>query len=480
MDLFEFAGTQAPEPDRPAASQGTRKRSPQAKTPAVKVFTVSQLTRKIRFLLEASLGQVWAAGEVSNVRRQASGHTYFTLKDAGAQLSCVLFRGDARFVKLEIQDGMQLKAFGEITVYETRGNYQMIVKKLEQEGQGALQARFEELKQKLSAEGLFSNDIKRAIPRFPQTLAVITSPTGAAVRDVLNVLKRRAPWVRTIVVPAPVQGAHAHSNIAAAINLLNSNTTTGLPHIDTIILCRGGGSIEDLWSFNEEDVARAIHACSIPIISAIGHEIDFTISDFAADLRAPTPSAAAELAVPDRESLSRQLNEWQTSLKTRTNRRLNHLRQQLDWQVKGSLSREPQRVIRERSMQLDNLTETLDQTAADQLTLAQSRITEARHSLLQSRPDRVLERRAMRLSNLSDRMDVAILGSLKQQSQKISAAGQLLKSLGPQSVFNRGFSLTTTQDGILLKNAKGVPTGTVIHTQLANGKLTSKVSAPSK
>lgn len=477
MDLFEFAGSQSPESDQPVGKGSLRSgKSASKKSTGIKVFTISQLTRKIRFLLEASLGQVWATGEVSNVRRQASGHTYFTLKDAGAQLSCVLFRGDARFIKLEIEDGMQLKVFGEITVYETRGNYQMIVKKLEQEGQGSLQARFETLKRKLNAEGLFASERKKAIPRFPSTLAIVTSPTGAAVRDVLNVLKRRAPWVNVIIAPVPVQGATAHTNIASILNLLSNGSGTTLPNIDTIILCRGGGSIEDLWSFNEEEVARAIHACAVPVISAVGHEIDFTISDFAADLRAPTPSAAAELAVPDRAALSNQLDEWHTNLNLRTQRNLSQLQQRLDWNAKGSLTREPLRVIRERRMQLDGLTESLDQAATEQIALAKSRLGEARHSLLHARPDRVLERRAMRLASLTDRMDTALAGLLKQKTLQVSSSLQLLKSLGPQSVFSRGFSLTTTADGCVLKKAEDAPEGTVIHTQLAEGRLVSKTT----
>jgi exodeoxyribonuclease VII large subunit len=480
MDLFEFAGAASPEPSRPATGRdASPRKSSSSKTttsPEPKVFTISQVTRKIRFLLEASLGQVWVAGEVSNVRRQTSGHTYFTLKDSDAQLSCVLFKGDARFVKLEIQNGMQLKACGEITVYEARGQYQMIVKKLEQEGLGTLQARFEALKLRLHAEGLFSSEKKKTLPPFPQTLAIVTSPTGAAVRDVLNVLERRAPWVKVIVVPVPVQGANAHTHIAHALELLSSQSGASLPDIDTIIVCRGGGSIEDLWNFNEESVARAIYACPIPIISAVGHEIDFTIADFVADLRAPTPSAAAELAVPDRESLVRQLAERRSRLTGRVQRRLENLRRQLDWHARGTLLREPERLIRERRMQLDSLTESLDQAAKEQILQAKARVADARHALVQARPDRVLDRRAMRLSALADRLDAAVTMRLKERKQAVLAAGQLLKSLGPQSIFSRGFSLTTTEDGKPLSSSKAAPAGTVILTQFADGKLRSRVT----
>ncbi|MEZ5330068.1 MAG: exodeoxyribonuclease VII large subunit [Verrucomicrobiales bacterium] len=479
MDLFEFAGAASPEPGRPAAErEASTRKSPGKKAVRTepKVFSISQVTRKIRFLLEASLGQVWVAGEVSNVRRQASGHTDLTLKDSDAQLSCVLFKGDARFVKLEIQNGMQLKAYGEITVYEARGQYQMIVKKLEQEGLGTLQARFEELKQRLHAEGLFASEKKKPIPPFPLTLAIVTSPTGAAVRDVLNVLERRAPWVKVIIAPVPVQGANAHAHIVHALELLSQQSGVSLPNIDTIIVCRGGGSIEDLWNFNEESVARAIYTCPIPVISAVGHEIDFTISDFVADLRAPTPSAAAELAVPNGESLARQLTDRRTALNSRVQRRLEQLRRQLDWHARGTLLREPERLIRERSMQLDSLAESLDQTAKDQIGQAKSRLAEARHALIQARPDRVLERRAMRLAALADRLDAAVTTQLKERKQMVAASTQLLKSLGPQSVFNRGFSLTTSEAGKPLSSTKAAPKGTVILTRLADGTLRSEVT----
>ena len=371
---------------------------------------------------------------------------------------------------------MQVRAFGEVTVYEARGQYQMIVKKLEQEGHGTLQARFEALKRQLHAEGLFSADQKRPIPNFPRTIAIVTSPTGAAVRDVLNIVTRRAPWVRSIIIPVPVQGAEAHLQIAHAIGLLSSNERTGLPKIDTIVLCRGGGSIEDLWNFNEESLARAIYDCPIPVISAVGHEIDFTIADFVADLRAPTPSAAAELAVPDRNTLKRQLQEGRADFAARVIRRLGDLSRQLEWLSKGALMREPERQIRESRMRLDNLTESLDQMAKDKILEEKTRIVASRHALLQARPDRVLDRRAMRLAALSDRLDAATSHRFKEQDRRVAAAAHLLKSLGPESVFKRGFSLTTTEDGKPLTSPDATPPGTVIRTHLAEGTLVSTVN----
>ena len=472
MDLFEFAGTSGPESGPSARNAGERRTGHSS---SVKIFTIGQLTRKIRFLLEASLSEIWVSGEVSNVRRQASGHTYFSLKDASAQLSCVLFRGDARFVKIEPENGMQLRAFGDVSVYEARGQYQMIVRKLALEGQGVLQAKFEALKQRLHNEGLFAQASKQPLPRFPSTLAIVTSPTGAAVKDVINVVTRRAPWVRVIVVPVPVQGVGAHVDIAQALQRLGSGRLSGVPPIDAIILCRGGGTLEDLWNFNEEDVARAIHGCPIPVISAVGHEIDFTIADFAADVRAPTPSAAGELAVPDQSALVRQLTENLTGLDISMQRRLDEWRKQLEWCARGTLFREPTRLLRERRMQLDNLSETLDQLAKDVAAEGRSRVNEARHSLLQARPDRVLDRRSMRLSMLADKLDAGAHSLLKNRTLKVEACAHLLKSLGPAAVFNRGFSLTTTAEGKPLNDAADIAPGSIIYTRLANGSLTSRV-----
>ena len=266
---------------------------------ALKVMTVSQLTRRIRTLLERQLGSVRVEGELSNVRRQGNGHTYFTLKDETAQLACVLFRGYAHAGMPALTDGSQVQAAGELTVYEPRGQYQLIVHDIEAAGAGVLQARFEALKRKLAAEGLFDAARKRVLPGFPRCLALVTSPSGAAVRDLLNILGRRAPWIRVLVFPVRVQGGGACQEIAQALTTLARPLGGGLPQPDVIVLARGGGSIEDLWCFNEEEVARAIAASPIPVVSAVGHEIDFTIADFVADLRAPTPSAAAELIAPD-------------------------------------------------------------------------------------------------------------------------------------------------------------------------------------
>ena len=268
------------------------------------------LTRSIRSFLETEIGLVWVEGEISNYRKQPSGHQYFTLKDAQCQLACVLFQRSAQIAQQPpLADGMQVQVRGMLTVYEARGQYQLNVNLVQAAGAGLLQAKFEALKKKLDAEGLFDAASKKTLPAFPAIIGIVTSPTGAAIRDVLNVLQRRAPWVRIVINPVRVQGEGAAAEIARAVEEFNNHHANGLPAVDVIVVCRGGGSIEDLWAFNEEVVARAIFASEIPVVSAVGHEIDFTIADFTADLRAPTPSAAAELVVPDAETLMRHLGQ---------------------------------------------------------------------------------------------------------------------------------------------------------------------------
>src|SRR5213594_2992857 len=269
-----------------------------------KVLSVSELTRSIRGTLETKFGAVWVQGEVSNYKLHPSGHQYFTLKDARAQIACVIFRNTMAPLRQPLADGAQIQVYGNVSVFEARGQYQLSVQIIQPIGLGVLQAKFDALKRKLDEEGLFDPARKRPLPKFPKRIGIVTSPSGAAIRDILNVLRRRAPWLQILINPVRVQGTGAAQEIAVAINEL-SNPSPIWPPIDLIVLARGGGSIEDLWEFNEEIVARAIAAAFVPIVSAVGHEIDFTIADFVADLRAPTPSAAGELIVPAAVELER-------------------------------------------------------------------------------------------------------------------------------------------------------------------------------
>jgi exodeoxyribonuclease VII large subunit len=378
------------------------------------VLTVTQLTREIREVLEGRIGSVWVEGEISNHRLQTSGHQYFTLKDAGAQLSCVLFRGAASRVTARLADGVQVQLLGELSVYEPRGQYQMIVRQVQARGQGSLQARFEALKRQLHAEGLFDPARKKPIPRFPNVVALVTSPTGAAIRDMLNILTRRAPWVRVLVYPVRVQGSGAEHEIAQALRVLDRAEEYGLPRLDTVVVGRGGGSLEDLWCFNEEVVARAIAAMRLPVISAVGHEIDFTIADFAADMRAPTPSAAAELLAPDAAELIRRLEQAGRTLQTRTSTVLQHHAQVLELTAKGALLREPPRILLEQEQAADEaesrLREVMREHLREQLDewTARQQVWSAHH------PRVLLVERAHRLESVAQSLRQCVTSRMQE------------------------------------------------------------------
>src|SRR5438034_4843182 len=294
-----------------------------------KIFTVSELTRSIRGTLEAKFGAVWVQGEISNHKLHPSGHQYFTLKDQRAQISCVVWRDTMAPLRQALADGAHVQVYGNVTVFEARGQYQLSVQILQTRGLGLLQAKFEALKRKLEAEGLFAPERKRALPKSPRRIGIITSPSGAAIRDMLNVLRRRAPWLQVLINPVRVQGMGAAQEIAVAIRELSVPNDAFAP-LDLIVVARGGGSIEDLWEFNEEIVARAIFHSAVPVVSAVGHEIDFTICDFAADLRAPTPSAAAELIVPDVVDLRRHMDGCTRALARQLLNRVRDAQQRLD------------------------------------------------------------------------------------------------------------------------------------------------------
>src|SRR6266403_5663016 len=294
-----------------------------------KVLTVAELTRQIRGALETKFGAVWVHGEVSNYKLHPSGHKYFTLKDARAQIACVIFRNTMAPLRQPLADGAQIQIYGNVSVFEARGQYQLSVQIIQPIGLGVLQAKFEALKRKLDVEGLFDPARKRPLPKFPKRIGIVTSPSGAAIRDMLNVLRRRAPWLQILIDPVRVQGTGAAQEIAVAIRELGQSTEAFAP-LDLIVVTRGGGSIEDLWEFNEEIVARAIFNSTVPIISAVGHEIDFTIADFVADLRAPTPSAAAELIVPDIVDLRRHLDACVRGFSRELLNRVRDAQQRLD------------------------------------------------------------------------------------------------------------------------------------------------------
>ncbi|NBV84830.1 MAG: exodeoxyribonuclease VII large subunit, partial [Verrucomicrobia bacterium] len=333
-----------------------------------KVYSVSELTANVRRTLENAFGQVCVEGEVSNHRMQASGHQYFTLKDAKSQLACVWFGG--RFASgrsIPLADGMAVQIRGLLTVFEAQGKYQVNVQSAQAAGAGLLQAKFEALKRRLQEEGLFDRARKRQLPFCPATVALVTSPTGAVVQDMLSVLGRRAPWVRVLVFPVRVQGQGAAGEIAEAIRFLDAQSGVSLPHIDVMIVGRGGGSAEDLWCFNEETVARAIFQSGVPVVSAVGHETDFTIADFVADLRAPTPSAAAETVVPDGAALLQRVRMQSERCQFLLHNCIARLKTRLDYLGRSALFREPRARLAELAQRVDATTEALQRTARERV-----------------------------------------------------------------------------------------------------------------
>ena len=438
------------------------------------VLTVSELTRRVRELLEGNIGEVWVEGEISNHRKQSSGHHYFTLKDNGAQLACVMFaRSYGAQSRMALADGMQIQAYGRVTVYEARGQYQLVVELVQPRGQGLLQARFEALKRKLEGEGLFEASRKRTLPRFPCRIALVTSPTSAAVKDMLNILQRRSPWLRVLICPVRVQGEGAAEEIAETIRYLNLNR--GQLRLDVLIVGRGGGSLEDLWEFNEEVVARAIHDSVLPVISAVGHEIDFTIADFVADLRAPTPSAAAELVTPDFESLSSDLGGLRATLDRLVRQNLQIQKMKLQQLAAAGFFREPQRILRERQQRVDLLESRLVQLRTATFDQYRAHLHRLQSLLAAYRPANVIELRRREIAGFAGRIRNAAFQTLDLWKRRTSSLEKMLQLLGPQQTLERGYTITTNEKGALLTSRAQARASDRLRTRFHDGEVSSVV-----
>lgn len=436
------------------------------------VLSVTELTREIRDVLQGHIGTVWVEGEVSNHRLQSSGHQYFTLKDAGSQLSCVMFRGAARS-GVRLADGAQVQVHGEISVYEPRGQYQMVVKQVQMKGQGSLQAQFEALKSKLYQEGLFDQEYKQPIPKYPRVVALVTSPTGAAIQDMLNILTRRAPWIHVIIYPVRVQGQGVQRETIQALEVLNAASRHGLPVADTIVIGRGGGSIEDLWAYNEESLARAVFASRIPVISAVGHEIDFTIADFVADLRAPTPSAAAELLAPDVTELNRHFESLARRLNGQIDMQLDRHEKTLDFIARGVLKTEPERRLQAAEQEADELEYRLKDSIREQLRALTDELVERQQIIAAHHPRVILTEVTHRVENQALQLKQLLAHRIERLQDRVSSRAGLLKNLGPESILSRGFSYTTDSLGRVIKDAAEVAPGQVITTRLQKGAVKS-------
>ena len=390
-----------------------------------KVYSVSELNRQVRGLLEGHFAGIWVEGEISNFKRHTSGHIYLTLKDKNAQISAVFFSYHHRALKFELEDGLKVLVYGRVSVYEQRGQYQFYIERVEPQGVGALQLAFQQLKEKLEKEGLFREERKKAIPKFPKTVGVITSPTGAAIHDILNVVNRRFCGTHILLCPVRVQGEGAREEIAEAVGMMNQ-----LNEAEVLIVGRGGGSIEDLWAFNEEIVARAVYVSKIPVISAVGHETDWTICDLVADLRAPTPSAAAELVVSS-----------QLELKQRIEDRAGRLRYAMENMIECFC---------------DKLTDLASSAAFKQ-------------------PQYLLEQFTERSDELAKRLQIAFRSWLVLKTQVFQNITGKLSALNPLGILGRGYSVTFDSSGAVLKNAEHVSTGEEVSTRLYKGKLISKI-----
>jgi len=437
------------------------------------VYSVSDITRDIRNTLEGRYGEVWVEGEISNHRLPGSGHHYFTLKDPGAQLSCVFFKGSAARNPTILKDGLQVQIFGDISVYEARGQYQMVARLVQPKGHGDLQAKFEELKRKLDAEGLFDADRKKPIPRFPVTIGIVTSPTGAAIQDILNVLKRRAPWIRVVIQPVRVQGEGAAEEIAAAVRSFEDRDL--MPEIDLLMATRGGGSIEDLWSFNEEVVARAIAESTIPVMSGVGHEIDFTIADFVADRREPTPSAAAENAVPDGAVLLRHLEMLAGRIDSAAVDGIGDARFRIHSLWRELSARDPERKVQGWVQTTDYLGERLRSLAERHLEAGRAELDGVSRVLKTIRPEHRLARLSADLELARRQLEKALSDRLSAATERLERTGSLLHSLSPDSILQRGFSMTIKADGSPVSSVKDVKSGDDLVTHLSDGKIESSV-----
>ena len=412
------------------------------------VFTVTELTKQIRRLVEGNFGAVTVEGELSNVRMPPSGHCYFTIKDEAAQIRGVIWRSDMRGLLFVPRDGMRVRAHGALTVYERDGSYQIAVRRMEEGGKGSLQAAFEALKKKLAAEGLFDVDRKRKLPLLPQHIGVVTSPTGAAIRDILNVLCRRFPNLHVVIAPARVQGAGAAEEIAGAIDLLNQQR-----QVEVIIVGRGGGSLEDLWCFNEEIVARAIARSDIPIISAVGHETDFTICDFVADLRAATPSAAAEIVVGRKEEFLEALRNHSRIMTRLLKHSLLEAKSRFRAASRSYVFREPGNAARVYRQRLERLQ------------------TQTRHAL-----ERQFREGQQQTDDLAVRMTHSLKLVFASRVQQVHGLERQLNAFNPLAVLKRGYSITLNAEGRAIRRAEDVTQGERILTKVGEGEFTSEVT----
>jgi exodeoxyribonuclease VII large subunit len=422
------------------------------------------------FVLDGGLPAVWLEGELSNVKRYPSGHWYFTVKDENAQISCTMWKSKAARARVAPRDGLRVLVYGKAGVYATRGSFQFNVDYLEDAGEGALQRRFEVLKASLAAEGLFDAAAKRPLPTLPRRIGLVTSPAGAAIRDILHILKRRFPSIPVLLYPVAVQGAGAAADIAQALTLASDRA-----EVDVIILARGGGSLEDLWSFNEEIVARAIRASRIPVVAGIGHETDTTIADFAADVRAPTPSGAAELVVPDQAEWQRALEHHRRRLAAIAQRNLRSQFERIRFLHRRLTQAHPRHRLQERQQRLDELDGRLTAALRRHLDRSSTRYRWLAGRLTQVHPGRQIALRASQLQRGRDRLDRAASTLLTVQRRRFEGVVRTLQAVSPLATLERGYAIVTNEAGQVIRRADEISDGATINAQLGRGRVRAVV-----
>jgi exodeoxyribonuclease VII large subunit len=440
--------------------------------PAEAAISVSQLNRRVKTLLEKGIGQLWVEGEISNLSRPASGHIYFSLKDDTAQVSAAWFRQRQRGPAVGYKNGDRVLAFGRVSLYEARGNYQLIVERMEPAGEGVLKRRFEALKKKLLEEGLFDEERKKPLPALPTRIGVITSPSGAAIRDILSVLGRRFPAVPVVIYPAAVQGDAAPNELIEALQ-----TAVRRDECDVLIIGRGGGSLEDLWAFNDEQLARAIAACPLPVISAVGHEVDFTIADFVADVRAPTPSGAAEIVVPNQHDWERRIASLALRIGRIGQRSVEDRGQRMDWLARRLVAASPAATLRRQQDSLRESRGRLSSAIRQRLLSDSNQLQAIRGTLLQQSPAISVQRNLGQLSELRQRLSMCTRSLLAAVDHRTALLGRALHSVSPLATLDRGYAIVmdaSTNKALL--DATDVSVGDDIRAHLSKGVLIATVS----
>ena len=441
-------------------------------SPQREIYSVSRLNRAARELLESGFRRLWVAGELSNLSRPASGHLYFTLKDARAQVNCALFRNRALQLGFRPENGQQVVVQAQVSLYEPRGNYQLIVSHMEEAGDGALRRAFEQLKQRLHGEGLFDESRKRPLPALPRCIGVITSPSGAAIRDVLTVLRRRFPAIPVILYPVQVQGEAAAQQIVSALRTAQQRN-----ECDVLLLTRGGGSLEDLWPFNEEAVARAVHACTIPVVSAVGHEIDVVISDFVADRRAATPSAAAELLSPDQRDIAARMRQLENRLRGRLQQDLQRAAERLVWVTRRVQQCHPGRRLQQQAQRLDELEQRLRRAWLQRLVQLGASLSAAHARLLRHSPIQLLQSLRAQAERLAQRLVYCISLQASRRRQQLAVLSRALETVSPLATLQRGYSITLSlKDGRVLVDSTQASIGDTLETRLARGRVYSRIT----